>query len=303
MLVVGLTDWPGSTLPASAQSFGDTVTQRQRDIISGLAGQASSTSSDTFSSRSTPSERSEAAAFLADKITELGLRPVRQKYRVPNVNGIVDLLLSPYEGTNVYAIVAATVQDAPFVVIGAHYDSEQGSPGAIDNASGVALVYALAYTLSKLERRYVNFIVVFFDQEEDDEAGSRAFVRYLASQGHAIHSVHIADMVGWDGDGDRTVEIESPGPELENIYRAAGSDLKIPLVITQGASSDTRSFRAGGIPTVGVWENLNSGDSTPHYHQSSDTFATVNFEYLASTTELMYQVVTAISEDRGGDER
>ena len=43
------------------------------------------------------------------------------------------------------------------------FPGERGSPGAVNNASGVALVYELAFRLSALDGRPLNFLFVFFD--------------------------------------------------------------------------------------------------------------------------------------------
>ena len=273
----------------------------QQDIVAGLAGGATFQGTEAGTPRSTPAERSAAVAFLEGKIAELGLEPQRHDYRAPNIHGLVDLLFAPFKGTNLYMVIEATVPEAPYVVVGAHFDSEAGSPGADDNASGVALVYALADELSRLEHRQVNFLLVFFDQEEDDEVGSRVFVDYLLDQQYDLHSAHIADMVGWDSDGDRAVEIQAPGPMLEDLYQEAADLLGTPLHITRGASSDTRPFRAADVPTVGVWEEIAYGDATPHYHLPSDTYETVNFDYLASTTRLVFEVMRGLAENGTGD--
>ena len=198
---------------------------------------------------------------------------------------------------NVYAVIEATTPSDQYVIIGAHYDSEPGSPGAVDNASGVALVCGIAAELTRLEQRRLNFIPVLFDQEEDDEVGSRAFVRYLQQKPWVVHSVHIADLVGWDSDGDRAVEVQSPGSYLERQYTHAASLLGIPIHLTSGRSSDTWPFRDVGFRTVGVWEEYENGDSTPHLHRPSDTYDTVDFEYLSSTTALVLEVLKSLSED------
>ncbi len=252
--------------------------------------------------RSTPDQRAAAAGTLADAWRAIGLEPRRHSYRLRNVNGLIDLLIGPYRGTNVYVIIEATVPDGPYVVVGAHYDSEPDSPGAVDNASGVALVYSVASRLSKLEHRRVNFVLVFFDQEEDDEIGSKAFARFLRSEDWEVHSAHTADLVGWDADGDRAVEAQSPGPYLESLYRQAAERLGIPLHVTEGASSDNKSFMEAGYRTVAVAEEWYHDDSTPHLHRSTDTYETLDFEYLASTTELVFEVLKTIAADPS-DER
>lgn len=281
-----------SALPgalAQAEVHGDEeIPAMQRRIIQQLSGGAA---------RSTPAERAAAATFLAATLEEFGLTPVRQEYRLPNKNPLVDLLLPPYRGINLYAVIEATTPSDQYVIFGAHYDSEPGSPGAVDNASGVALVCGVAAALTHLDERRLNFIPVLFDQEEDDEIGSQAFVRYLQEQPWVVHSVHIADLVGWDSDGDRAVEVQSPGPHLEPRYLQAASLLGIPIHLTSGRASDTWPFRDAGLRSVGIWEEYEHGDSTPHLHRPSDTYDTVDFAYLSSTTALVLEVLKSLSED------
>lgn len=260
----------------------------QQNVVAHLAGHPGAQRREGVVSRSTPAERAGAASYLADALAEIGLTPQRHDYRLPNVNGLVDLLLAPYRGTNVYTVVEATTPSTEYVVVGAHYDSVPGSPGAGDNAAGVAAVYALASRLSGLDTRRLNVLLVFFDQEEDDEVGSRAFVRYLRNKPYEVHSVHVTDLSGWDDDNDRAVVIQSPGPYLERHYREAADRLGIALYLTGGGgSSDNKSFLNAGYRTVGVF-----GDIARYVHKPTDTYEKVDFAFLASMTALMFEVLT-----------
>ena len=59
-------------------------------------------------------------------------------------------------------------------MVGAHLDSEVGSPGANDNATGVAAVLAVARALKDLQCRSRGVMFVMFDQEEVGLLGSKA---------------------------------------------------------------------------------------------------------------------------------
>jgi hypothetical protein len=247
--------------------------------------------------RSSSEERAAARDWLMERFRGLGIEPQRHDYRHRNVNPLVDLLLAPYRGSNIYGVLPAADAARPYVIVGAHYDTVPDSPGAVDNATGVALVLAAARQLSgRLDRRF-NYVFVLFDQEEDDEVGSRAFAGWIGKQGWPVHSVHVADLVGWDSDGDRAVEVQSPGPMLERHYRRAAERLGIQLYVTRGASSDNRSFLAAGHPTAGVWEEWDHDDSTPHLHGPGDRYETVDFGFLASTTALVIEVLSRLHED------
>ena len=246
--------------------------------------------------RSTPEEREATAQYLERMFESLELEPRRHEYRLPNANGLVDLLLPPFMGTNVYAVVGATREAAPFIVIGAHYDSKKGSPGAGDNASGVAVVLSLARKLDQLDSRNFNYLFVCFDQEEDNEVGSKAFVKHVKKRYPDIHSAHITDLSGWDEDGDGVIEVQSPGSFLESRYRLASDVLEIPIAITKGASSDNKSFLAADIRAAGVF-----GDVTRDLHKPSDTFDKVDFLYMHRLTNLMFEVLSTMPVDGESD--
>ena len=50
-------------------------------------------------------------------------------------------------------------------------------------------------------------------------------VRKLVADGTSVHSVHTADQLGWDANGDRMIELERPDPGLRALYEAAMKSL------------------------------------------------------------------------------
>ncbi|MFK7844431.1 MAG: M28 family metallopeptidase [Rhodothermales bacterium] len=268
------------------------VVSLQKDMVARLTGYGAEMNASGIIVRSSPKERAKAADFLFSSWSALGLQPLRHAYRKANVNGLVDLILAPYKGTNIYTILEADRDEREYIVVGAHYDSEPGSPGAGDNAAGVALVYSLADRLAQVQDRRLNFIFVFFDQEEDDEVGSTAFAQFLEDEKFKVHSVHVTDLSGWDIDGDRVIELQSPGPMLLDLYQHAADRMGVELRITTGGSSDNKSFLKAGYHTAGVF-----GDITEHLHKSTDTLETVDFEYLNLMTALMFTVLADVSTD------
>ncbi|MEQ9405673.1 MAG: M28 family peptidase [Cyclobacteriaceae bacterium] len=269
------------------------ITHMQQRLVAKMTGKAEAEPSVFIHDRSSKEQRRKSVVLLMEALEEIGLEPEIHSYRYPNVNAFVDLLFDPFRGVNVYAVIPSTEPDDEYIILGAHYDSEPCAPGADDNGSGVALVHAVGYELSKLETRTINFMLVFFDQEENDEVGSKAFVKMVKKEGMNIHSVHIADMVGWDSDGDYAVELSPKNSRLIKHYEKAALNLKIPVFTTNVMSSDHKSFYDEGYSTVLITEEYQNGDFNPYYHSEKDTYDRINFPYLLSCTQL----VTAIMKE------
>jgi hypothetical protein len=243
------------------------------DIVAKLSGATEIAAGVALGERSTPAQRSAAADFLDDAFAEIGYAPQRHDYAT---------------GSNVWADLPALDDDAPVLVVGAHYDTVPGSPGANDNATGVAMVLALARHLREIACRSHNVVFVLFDQEEIGLVGSDAFAGFLVDEGLPVEAVHTIDQMGWDADGDRHVELERADEGLFEFYGGPADTLVPPVVLTatQTGFTDHVSFRAHGLPAVGLTEEFVSGDTSPHYHQPSDTYETVDIDFLVSTTIL-----------------
>ncbi|GIG91988.1 M20/M25/M40 family metallo-hydrolase [Plantactinospora endophytica] len=114
-----------------------------------------------------------AESYVAEELERAGWRVGRRKFTVPgdSVAG-VNLLADPpgEDGTR--------TRPGPVVLIGAHLDTVPGSPGADDNASGVACLLELARVLPAYGLdRHVRLAV--FDEEETGLHGSRAMAGEL----------------------------------------------------------------------------------------------------------------------------
>lgn len=255
------------------------VTPLQEDLVARLSGAAELSPGVTLSDRASAQSRAAALAFLQSTWDDEGLPTALQAYSDA--------------GTNLYATLPATVDTDLTVVIGAHYDSVPGSPGANDNATGVAMVTSLGRWLQELPCRELNVILVLFDEEELGLLGSQAFASFLVTQPITVVSVHTIDQMGWDQDGDRAIELERADPGLYELYEAAEplAPGVTPLVPTDTGFTDHVSFRELGLPAVGLTEEYVSGDTTPHYHLPSDTFDTVDLPFLASSTALLHVAI------------
>lgn len=124
-----------------------------------------------------PGGHERAVALIEGLLRDTGCEVTRQEFEMPGETG-------RRSGVNVVArMKGAAGGAAASVVVGAHYDTRPNSPGADDNASGVAAMAECARALAgRALRRDVVFVA--FDAEERQGQshglwGSEAFVRSL----------------------------------------------------------------------------------------------------------------------------
>lgn len=280
------------TKPLPASRFVPSM-ESQREVLGKLTGWLPLRDTTRLRSRSDSLERRWAAQYLVDRLDGIGLNGNLHEYHSTYVNGFG--VLQEWWGQNVYSTFSAESSTDEWVVIGSHYDSVQGSPGAIDNGTGVAITLAIAEQIGRLESLPFNVAIVFFDQEELGLIGSSEFAEFLDAQGAVIRSMHNFEMSGWDGDGDRAMDFGtgSANRELVLAYRLAvketGPSIALNEFVRVGRS-DQDSFPNSSV----LSEEFASGDRTPHYHTSGDTYETVNFEYLLSATRVALNAVLVL---------
>jgi Zn-dependent M28 family amino/carboxypeptidase len=226
--------------------------------------------------RATITQRQTARTYLMGQLTQIGWTPMLQSYPT---------------GSNVYAVIPATNGATKQIIVGAHFDTVNNSPGANDNASGVAVVLAVARYLKDMNCRKYAVTVVLFDEEETGLYGSRAFANTL--QVANVVAVHTVDQVSWDSDNDQRFELERPTAALEAEYRAAAGPLGLPLTVTTTEGTDHQAFREKGFPAMGLTEEYVGNDTSPYRHTAQDTPATVKQSYLQLASKLVARVVMA----------
>ncbi|MEM6857865.1 MAG: M28 family peptidase [Pseudomonadota bacterium] len=239
--------------------------------------------------RSTRDQREAAAQLLQEALIGAGLSVQLQSYRVPNEHWVLDFFLPPVTGINVVSELPATSATAKTIIVGAHYDTKQGSPGADDNASGVIALVRVAQHLAALNQRSANVIFVLFDQEEQGSIGSLVFAARMQADKRQVHSMHNIDMIGYDKNADGLFDLDAPDGEIADTYLAVAQELNVPINRTTFDSSDHISFRKRGYAAAFLTENLSGGDFNPNYHSPKDT--EINQAYLDSGTLLASAVL------------
>lgn len=123
----------------------------------------------------------------------------------------------------------------PRVIVGAHYDSCGGTPGADDNASGVAALIELAYLLGKTPLAYEVELVAYANEEtpffRSEYMGSIVHAKSVAGQ--KIRGVIVFEMVGYFQDEEGTQLY--PSMLLKGLYPSRGNFIGVVGPSDQGA--------------------------------------------------------------------
>lgn len=148
---------------------------------------------------------------LAIDLAEIGPRvPGSEAHRAA-----VEVLLGTMRTAGLQEVAAHTIEGHPDllrlegelpgesgleVLLTAHFDTVEASPGAVDNAAGCAAVLAAVARLSETPRRH-RLRVILFDGEEAGQVGSRAWAQSLdvAARQAVLAAVNL-DMIAWDAE-------------------------------------------------------------------------------------------------------
>src|SRR4051812_24805129 len=231
--------------------------------------------------------------------------------------------------TNLEAIVPsrAGASEPACIVVGAHYDTVPGTPGADDNATGVAALLELARQLAH-ERFERGLRLVFFPNEEppffpDAEMGSAEYAAELRRASVEVHTMISLEMLGYYSDRPHTQRYP-PGlsllypnrgnfigfvsnlrsrkrlRELKSAFTASSDfpceSLAAPEWTVVVGLSDHSSFWKEGYPGLMVTDTAFMRN--PHYHRASDTADTLDFDRFAKVTEGLVGAVKRLAESR-----
>ena len=210
-------------------------------------------------------------------------------------------------------MTAAGPADAPKLLLGAHYDSVPGTPGADDNASAVAVCLECARLIKRHDIGAV--AIVFFNREEDGFLGSSDFV--AKGQAQNIGEAHIFEMVGYRSRAANSQKLPSGLPLLSPptvgdflaLVANSGSNSVADKLIDLAASyvphfpvtalkvylglekaighlnrSDHAPFWQAGIPAI-MWSDT-AEFRNPNYHRASDTPDTLDYDFMSDVARI-----------------
>jgi hypothetical protein len=193
------------------------------------------------------------------------------------------------------------------IVVGAHYDTVPGSPGADDNASAVAVMLELA--AMKLPVRFVAFANEEMPHFLGPEMGSWVWAKRARDAGEPVRAMFSLEMLGFYRDSAGSQQYPAPlslfYPSRADFVAFVGDlgarglvhkaiavfrrhakfpseGVAAPGFVPGVSWSDHWSFRQHGFPAIMVTDT--AFYRNPHYHLPSDTPDKLDYERMARVT-------------------
>ena len=254
-----------------------------------------------------------AADYIRTTLAGAGHEVRRQPYRV---GGKIC--------ENVEAEVRGSRRPDDIMVIGAHYDTVQGSPGANDNASGVAAMLALARAFAKATPACTLRFIAFANEEpplfQTEYMGSRVYAKRSRERGERITLMLSLETIGYYSDEPGSQHLLFP---LNLIYPSTGNfiafvgNVENGFLVRQlvGSFRQQTQFPSEGgalwdlIPGVGWsdhWAFWKEGfpavmvtDTAlfryPAYHSNADRPEFVQYERMARVVSGLHSVIAEMA--------
>ena len=262
-----------------------------------------------------------AAAYITQAFSNAGFA-VRSEPFVPKLG-----LMKGRTCQNLVVEIRGTRRPDEIVVIGGHYDTADGTPGANDNASGVAATIELARTFAHAPcSRTLRFVA--FANEEPPFFWTQDMGSMVHAAGCRARNENIVAMMSLETIGCYKNEPGSqhyPTKVLEWFYPTTGNFIgfigntssgwlvhdavatfrqharfpsqgaALPAVVSGVGWSDHWSFWEHGYSAIEVT------DTAPfryaYYHDSQDTPDKLNFDHYAYVVSMLEPVITNLAND------
>ena len=259
-----------------------------------------------------------SAAYITRILENLGYEVRKQEYSVLDKTVV-----------NLDVQVTGASKPDEIVVVGAHYDSAIGAPGANDNASGVAALLELARLLAG-QNCCKTLRLVFFTNEESPffqtaDMGSLVYARRCHELNEQIVAMLCLETIGYYSSEPGTQNYPFPlnlfYPDTGNflafvgnlasrqlVHRAISSFRKHSSFPSEGAAapqwitgiswSDQWSFWRFNYPAVMLTDT--APFRYPFYHSELDTVEKLDYRSLARIVQGIYSVVIDLACDKAG---
>ncbi|MEQ8151608.1 MAG: M28 family peptidase [Smithellaceae bacterium] len=230
---------------------------------------------------------------------------------------------------NVIVTLKGTEAPEETVLVGAHYDTVLGTPGADDNASSVAVLLEAAGMLKEFSpNRTIR--LVFFALEEppvfrSQYMGSAVYARQAKERGEKIVAMLCLEMLGYFSEEKSAQTYPIPvmhlfypdRPDFIGVvgnldsrklakqvarYLKKHSSIPVETLVTVSAVpgvdfSDHKSFWDEGYPAVMITDT--AFYRNPNYHASTDTIDTLDFDRMKILLEGLVETIKALSDQEG----
>jgi Zn-dependent M28 family amino/carboxypeptidase len=238
----------------------------------------------------------------------------------------------PFHGRtyrNIIATMEGIEKEKELILLGAHYDAAWGSPGADDNASGVAVLLETANILSTQKfSRTVQFVAFTLEEPQPQTLsfliGSNHFAREAKKKNKKYKAVLILESVGYTDmtEGSQYVPffVRTPVPKtgnflgvianrrskvlLNDFYHISSKYIpelitvtyKVPLsgrFIPETRFSDHAPFWDCGYPALMLTDTAMFRN--PYYHTQNDKHETLDFTFIANVTRAVLCTIWELS--------
>jgi Zn-dependent M28 family amino/carboxypeptidase len=254
-----------------------------------------------------------AAAYIEQTFHAHGYEPVPLFYRVQN-----------QEVRNIEVTICGATKPNEVVVIGAHYDSVRGCPGANDNASGVAAVLEIARLLKGKQFARTVRLVAFVNEEppffQTDSMGSLVYAKLCKRRGDDVVAMFTPETIGCYFDEKGSQRYPFPFnlfyPSTGNFIAFVGNNdsqnliarsletfrahaqipsegAAVPAAIQGVGWSDHWSFWQQGWPGFTVTDT--APFRYPHYHEPTDTPDKIDYERTGRVVEGLARVAESLA--------
>src|SRR4051812_46907422 len=267
-----------------------------------------------------------AADFIEDCFSRAGLRTRRDSYETGGqpCHNIEAEISGSHKGAAVspgHHTLGEGRSPPQIIIIGAHYDSVFGSPGANDNGSGVAAMLALARRFASTKPKQTLRFVAFVNEEPpyflSGEMGSQVYARRCKERGDKISAMISLETIGYFSDAPNSQKYPSPGLGLfypnvgnfigfvSNVHSRAllrrviapfrehakipSEGASLPAFIPGVSWSDQWSFWQHGYRAIMVTDT--APFRYPYYHSSNDTPDKLDYDRFALVVSGMEKVI------------
>ena len=254
-----------------------------------------------------------AARYVSAQLSSGGYAPRLQTFEVARI-----------PVSNIEATLTGAARAMEIVVIGAHYDTVSGCPGANDNGTGVAAVLELAQRFSERPQSRTIRFVAFVNEEppffKTEHMGSVVYANAAKVRGNRVTAMLSLETMGYYSDekGSQQYpgEIASLYPDVGNfigfVANSASARLllkarraferRTPFPLQSAAApdevpgvgwSDHWSFWQAGYPAMMVTDT--APYRYPWYHTAEDTPDKIDYEKLAHVVDGLEAVIESLA--------